>query len=262
MFGFVNINFYGFSDYSQVEFNVYCLVLQDKWVCQVLIYGLDRQKLIDVVYQGYGKVVIELIVLIFWVFNVEGVNFYFYDLVQVKKLLDEVGWKSGVDGICVKDGQCLELILLVSKKVFNDVLIFIVKENWWQIGVLLKLQVVDFNVLMVQCKVGNYDLVLFSISIFNDLYDGVWDFYSSEVKEFGYYNVEVDKLINVGNVVFDIEQCKLIYYQLYKVLVEDLLVILFGYCEIFFVSSVCVSGFKLDIYNGLIGSLLDVKIVK
>ena len=41
---------------------------------QALIYGLDRQKLIDVVYQGYGKVAIEPIAPISWAFNAEGVN--------------------------------------------------------------------------------------------------------------------------------------------------------------------------------------------
>jgi ABC-type oligopeptide transport system substrate-binding subunit len=35
------------SDYSQVEFNVHRPALQDKRVRQALIYGLDRQKLID-----------------------------------------------------------------------------------------------------------------------------------------------------------------------------------------------------------------------
>jgi peptide/nickel transport system substrate-binding protein len=35
----------------------------------------------------------------------------------------------------VKDGQRLELTLLVSKKVLNDALIPIAKENWQQIGV-------------------------------------------------------------------------------------------------------------------------------
>jgi ABC-type transport system substrate-binding protein len=38
----------------------------------------------------------------------------------------------------------------VSKKVLNDALIPIAKENWRQIGVLLKPQVVDFNALMAQ----------------------------------------------------------------------------------------------------------------
>ncbi|WP_324170177.1 ABC transporter substrate-binding protein [Klebsiella pneumoniae] len=46
MLGFANINLYGSSDYSQVEFNVHRPALQDKRVRQALIYGLDRQKLI------------------------------------------------------------------------------------------------------------------------------------------------------------------------------------------------------------------------
>ncbi|VTN32496.1 oligopeptide ABC transporter [Klebsiella pneumoniae] len=74
MLGFANINLYGSSDYSQVEFNVHRPALQDKRVRQALIYGLDRQKLIDVVYQGYGKVAIEPIAPISWAFNAEGVN--------------------------------------------------------------------------------------------------------------------------------------------------------------------------------------------
>ncbi len=110
--------------------------LQDKRVRQALIYGLDRQKLIDVVYQGYGKVAIEPIAPISWAFNAEGVNPTLRSG-QAKKLLDEAGWKAGADGIRAKDGQRLELTLLVSKKVLNDALIPIAKENWRQIGVLL-----------------------------------------------------------------------------------------------------------------------------
>ncbi len=262
MLGFANINLYGSSDYSQVEFNVHRPALQDKRVRQALIYGLDRQKLIDVVYQGYGKVAIEPIAPISWAFNAEGVNPYPYDPAQAKKLLDEAGWKPGADGIRAKDGQRLELTLLVSKKVLNDALIPIAKESWRQIGVLLKPQVVDFNALMAQRKAGNYDLASFSTSTLNDPHDGVWDFYSSEAKESGYHNAEVDKLINAGNAVLDIEQRKPIYHQLYKVLADDPPVILLGYREILSASSARVSGFKPDIYNGLTGSLPDVKIVK
>jgi peptide/nickel transport system substrate-binding protein len=104
----------------------------------------------------------------------------------------------------------------VSKKVLNDALIPIAKENWRQIGVLLKPQVVDFNALMAQRKAGNYDLASFSTSTLNDPHDGVWDFYSSEAKESGYHNAEVDKLINAGNAVLDVEKRKPIYHQLYK----------------------------------------------
>lgn len=262
MLGFANINLYGSSDYSKVEFNVRRPALQDVKVRQALIYGLDRQKLIDVVYQGYGKVAIEPIAPISWAYNPDGVNPYQYDKAQAEKLLDEAGWKPGPDGIRVKDGKRLELTLLASKKVLNDALIPIAKENWKQIGVALKPQVVDFNALMAQRKSGNYDLASFSTSTLNDPHDGVWDFYSTETKESGYNNPQVDKLINAGNAELDVEKRKPIYHQLYKVLAEDPPVILLGYRQILSASSARVSGFKPDIYNGLTGSLPDVKIVK
>jgi len=262
MLGFANINLYGSSDYSKVEFNVRRPALQDVKVRQALIYGLDRQKLIDVVYQGYGKVAIEPIAPISWAYNPDGVNPYKYDKAQAEKLLDEAGWKPGPDGIRVKDGKRLELTLLASKKVLNDALIPIAKENWKQIGVALKPQVVDFNALMAQRKSGNYDLASFSTSTLNDPHDGVWDFYSTETKESGYNNPQVDKLINAGNAELDVEKRKPIYHQLYKVLAEDPPVILLGYRQILSASSARVSGFKPDIYNGLTGSLSDVKIVK
>ena len=74
MLGFANINLFGSSDYSKVEFNVRRPALQDVKVRQALIYGLDRQKLIDVVYQGYGTVANEPISPISWAYNPEGVR--------------------------------------------------------------------------------------------------------------------------------------------------------------------------------------------
>ncbi|AJZ88347.1 ABC transporter substrate-binding protein [Cedecea neteri] len=262
MLGFANINLFGSSDYSKVEFNVRRPALQDVKVRQALIYGLDRQKLIDVVYQGYGTVANEPISPISWAYNPEGVNPYKFDPTQAKKLLDEAGWKPGPDGIRVKDGKRLELTLLVSKKVLNDALIPIAKENWQQIGVLLKPQVVDFNALMAQRKAGNYDLASFSTSTLNDPHDGVWDFYSNEAKASGYSNAQVDKLINEGNATLDEEKRKAIYHELYKVLAADPPAILLGNRKILSASSARVTGFKPDIYNGLTGSLPDVKIVK
>lgn len=262
LLGFANINLYGSSDYSKVEFNVRRPALQDVKVRQALIYGLDRQKLIDVVYQGYGTVANEPISPISWAYNPEGVNPYKFDPTQAKKLLDEAGWKPGPDGIRVKDGKRLELTLLVSKKVLNDALIPIAKENWQQIGALLKPQVVDFNALMAQRKAGNYDLASFSTSTLNDPHDGVWDFYSNEAKASGYSNAQVDKLINEGNATLDEEKRKAIYHELYKVLAADPPAILLGNRKILSASSARVTGFKPDIYNGLTGSLPDVKIVK
>jgi len=261
LLGFANINLYESSDYSKVEFNVKKPYLQDKRVRQALIYGLDRQKLTTVVYQGYGTVATQPIAPVSWAYNADGINPYAYNVDKAKALLDEAGWKVGPDGIRVKDGKKLELSLLVTKKLLNDALVPIAKENYRLLGIQLNPQVLDFNALLAQRKAGNYDLASFSTSTINDPHEGVLDFQSSQSKN-GYSNPEVDKLIAEGNGTLDIEKRKPIYHHLYQVLAEDPPVILLSYRKILSASSARVTGFKPDIYNGLTGSLPDVKIAK
>lgn len=261
LLGFANINLYSSSDYSRIDFNFKRPALQDARVRQALIYGLDRQKLITVVYQGYGTVANQPISPVSWAYDPQGVNPYAYDVNKAKQLLDQAGWKPGADGIRQKDGKKLELTLLVTKKLLNDALVPIAKDNYRQIGVLLKPQVLDFNALLAQRKAGNYDLASLSTSSLNDPHDGVRD-YISQVSETGYNNPQVDKLIGQANATLDIEQRKPLYHQLYQVLAEDPPVILLGNRKILSASSARVTGFKPDVYNGLTGSLPDVKRVQ
>ncbi|MCT6557409.1 ABC transporter substrate-binding protein, partial [Staphylococcus aureus] len=181
-----------------------------------------------------------------------------YDLDKAGKLLDEAGWRVGADGIRQKDGKKLELTLLVTKKLINDALVPIAKDNYRRLGVVLKPQVLDFNALLAQRKAGNYDLASLSTSTLNDPHDGVRDFISRE-SETGYHNPQVDTLIARANATLDIAQRKPLYHQLYQALADDPPVILLGNREILSASSARVTGFKPDIYNGLVGSLPNVK---
>lgn len=62
-----------------------------------------------------------------------------------------------------------------------------------------------------------------------------------------------------ANATLDIAQRKPLYHQLYQALADDPPVILLGNREILSASSARVTGFKPDIYNGLVGSLPNVK---
>ena len=134
----------------------------------------------------------------------------------------------------------------------------IAKDNYRRLGVVLKPQVLDFNALLAQRKAGNYDLASLSTSTLNDPHDGVRDFISRE-SETGYHNPQVDALIARANATLDIAQRKPLYHQLYQALADDPPVILLGNREILSASSARVTGFKPDIYNGLVGSLPNVK---
>lgn len=94
MLGFANINLYGSSDYSRVEFNVRRPALKDVKVRRALIYGLDRQKLIDVVYGDTAR----------WRLSLSRrshghgtprVNPYHYDPAQAKSCLTKPAGNRG-----------------------------------------------------------------------------------------------------------------------------------------------------------------------
>ena len=261
--GFATINLYGSSDYSMIEFNPKDPLLKDPRVRHALTYGLDRQTLVTVVYQGYGQVATQPVAPISWAYDADAVDPYAYDPAEAAALLDEAGWKLGPDGIRVKDGQRLSLRLLATKSLFNDALIPIAQENWKAIGVDLVPEVSDFNALLAKRKAGDYNLATFRTSTINDPHEGVEDFLSTgDVGRLGYRNDEVERLILEGNATLDPEKRKPIYHQLYKALADDPPVIFLAYRKILSATDARVEGFKPDIYNGIVASLPNLKIVQ
>jgi peptide/nickel transport system substrate-binding protein len=259
--GFANIYLFGSSDYSMVAFNHKRDYLHDKKVRQALIYGLNREQLVEVVYQGYGQVANEPIAPISWAYDPQRNNDYRFNLQKANQLLDDAGWKRGSDGIRTKDGKRLELTLLTTQNITTDALVPIAKEDYRQLGIVLKPEILDFNALLARQKAGNFDLVSYRTSTLNDPHDGVQEFQTLQSR-IGYSDPEVDKLIAQGNATLDPQARKPIYQKLYQVLAEDPPVIFLAYRDVLSASSARVSGFNPDIYNGLVGNLPKISLTK
>lgn len=259
--GFANLNIYNSSDYSLIEFNHNKPTFKDVRVRQALTYGLDRKKLVDVVFQGYGSVATVPLSPVSWAYDTKGVNPYKFDPAKANALLEQAGWKLGSDGIREKGGQKLVITLLATKSLFNDALIPIAKESFKRIGVELRPEVSDFNALLAKRKAGNFDLATFRTSGLSDPHDGVASFRSTE-SDVGYNNPQVDKLINDGNATLDINKRKKIYNQLYQVLANDAPLILLANRKLLYVNSSRIGNYRPDVYNGIFGSLPKLKIVR
>lgn len=88
-------------------------LLNDLQVRQAVAYGINREAIVQNVWQGNAEImqtVIPAPVLGEFADMVEG---YPYDPEQAAALLDEAGWTPGADGIREKDGRPLELELVV-----------------------------------------------------------------------------------------------------------------------------------------------------
>lgn len=260
--GFAKLHIYDSSDYSLIEFNHRKSWAQDVRVRQALTYGLDRKKLVDVVYQGHGQVATVPISPSSWAHDTRGVNPYAFNPAKARALLEQAGWKLGADGIREKNGQKLTISLLATKSLFNDALIPIAKESWRQIGVDLRPELSDFNALLAKRKAGNYDLATFRTPGLDDPHDGVSRYLSANTEDgSGYKNAEVDRLIQAGNATLDTSKRKQVYNKLYQTLGNDVPLILLATRKLLYVNSSRVANYQPDVYNGIFSSLPKLKIV-
>ncbi|MFB0844597.1 ABC transporter substrate-binding protein [Paenibacillus oleatilyticus] len=262
--GFANIDVYTASSYSYIKFNHSKPFFKDKRVRQAFIYGLDRQKIVDTIYQGYGQVANVPVSPISWAYTEEGVNPYPFDQEKAKKLLDEAGWKPGKDGIREKDGQRLTVRFFGSKGKVTDILIPIAKENYKAVGIDFQTELMDYNALLAKSKKGEHDLVSFSTAILIDPDDGVQSFNSKYKGSFtdtnGYSNPKVDELVAKAVGTLDIEKRKQAYKELYKELSDDPPYILLNYRKILGASNSRIKGLELNGFNSVNASLPTVQI--
>lgn len=228
--GFANVRISTISDFGLIYVNNKKPYLKDTAVRQALIYGLDRQKIIDVKYNGLGEVANVPVAPNLWSYTEEGVTKYDFDQEKAKKLLDDAGWKVGTDGIREKDGKKLQLSYLTSKN--NDQTIPVAKENYKDIGIDFQAEVMDSNTMFGKLNSGDYDLVGVRTSGLTDPNDSVAEFASdlpATQNVSGYSNPKLDELIKEGVSTVDVDKRKEIYKKLYQEFSNDPPIILLDY---------------------------------
>ncbi len=104
---------------------------KDVNVRQALLYGLDRQGLIDNVLHGQGMVAHSPVLPGTWAYD-DDVTKYRYDPEKARQLLEQAGWKdTNGDGVREKDGKDLSFILLGQ----DGPIVEAISKMWAQIGV-------------------------------------------------------------------------------------------------------------------------------
>ena len=254
--GFANLDLYTSSDYGYIMVNHKKPYLKDKRVTQALIYGLERQKIVNAIFQGNGMVANEPISPVSWAYTPD-VNPYQYNLKKAKQLLDEAGWKAGSNGIRTKDGKQLSISYLTSTTgLGNDIFISIAKEDFKKLGINFNPEIVDFNALLDKAYKGDYDLAAVRTSQIIDPSEPLQEFLSNNSQNIsGYSNQKVDQLINEGVSTLDITKRKEIYKQLYKEISDDPPYIFMYYRKALAAYNSRIKGLEPDPFNGILTSL-------
>jgi peptide/nickel transport system substrate-binding protein len=259
--GFANIQISTANNFGLIYFNNGKPTLKETAVRQALYYGLDREKLVTIQYQGHAQVANVPNSPLSWAYTEDGITKYGFDPTKAKKLLDDAGWKVGANGIREKAGVKLKLNYLTRKG--DDVFISIAKENYKDLGIDFTAEMIDFDTEITKFTKGDYDLAAFSTSLLTDPNDAVSEFLSTFPQNYSKYsNPKVDKLIKDGISTTDLEKRKAIYKDLYKEFTNDPPVLLTIYKQSLSASNARIPDLIKDGYNNYDLSLPKIKISK
>ncbi|GIP32720.1 ABC transporter substrate-binding protein [Paenibacillus sp. J2TS4] len=219
--GFLDIYLFPTNGYGYIGFNHKDEKFKDKRVRQALTYGLNREEIVQAVYQGNAKVINIPQSNVSWAYT-DDIKNYEFNLEKAAQLLDEAGWKVGADGIREKDGVKFKIhFLATTPNPVNEAIIPVAQENYGDLGILFEPDMLDFNAVKEKQKKGEFDMFFLAWQLTEDPDSTNVFGTNGSQNEIGYSNPKVDELLLKGIQELDIEKRKPIYHELYKELNED-----------------------------------------
>ena len=197
---------------------------KDRRVRQAMTMLVDRQKMIDGIRLGLGRIGVSPLDPSTKNFN-PNIKPWPYDPKRAGELLDEAGWKDhDGDGVRDKDGVKFQFEFLGSAgSTTYKQMAPVLSESFRQAGIEMKERVIDFNVMIQSLKDHKFDssTLGFSYDLVQDPYQ-VW--HSSAAKEGSNYmsfkNAEADRLLEQARLEFNDEKRKQLYWR-WQEIVQD-----------------------------------------
>ncbi|KJB88982.1 ABC transporter substrate-binding protein [Paenibacillus sp. E194] len=258
---FLDNTLYRTNGYGYIAFNHKLDKFKDKRVRQALTYGLNRQEIVDAVYQGYADVIDVPQSKQSWSYT-DDVTKYNFDLEKAKQLLDEAGWKVGADGKREKNGEKFVIHFTASTpNVVNDAIIPVAQKNFGDLGIEFIADQMEFNAVIDKRKKGDFDMLFMAWGLTPDPQSSEGVFTTKGFQnDIGYSNPKIDDLYKQSNSTLDVEKRKEVFHQIYKELNEDLPYIFMYQRRDMFATNARVQGFDMSPYNDFTYSLPTIHI--
>lgn len=214
-----------------VFFNTSKPQFQDKQVRQALLYGMDRQKIIDTILQGQGLPGTGPILPNSWAYD-DAIKKYPYDPVIAGQLLDKAGWQDlNQDGLREKGDQKLAFTLTANTDDPTRARIAQqLADDWKKIGAQVDVQLVSRSALVDQAlRPRKFDAVLFGITQLPADPDPYALWHSTQTPDksdvgqnySGWENSEADDLLQQARRTTDLAQRADLYRQFQMLFMED-----------------------------------------
>lgn len=176
--------------------------IKDIKVRQALLYAIDRQTIVDDLFQGYAEVLDSKVPSGFW--KNEDLEKYPYDPEKAKELLAEAGWDPSTK---------LVLGYYYSDQTTKD-LIATIQYYWKQVGVECETYFLEGNLLELIYQTKDYDFLYAAVSALN-IYE-MYGIYKTDYQYnvFNYGGPEIDALLTEASQTADVERQKELWYEM------------------------------------------------
>ncbi|MGZ9584806.1 ABC transporter substrate-binding protein [Paenibacillus marinisediminis] len=260
-FGFADTWLNPTNGYGYVAFNNKDPKFTDKKVRQALTIGLNRQEIVDAVYQGYADVINIPQSKVSWSYTNE-VNQYEFDTEKAKAMLDEAGWKVGADGIREKDGVKFNIKFTASTpNAVNEALIPVATKNYKDLGINFVADQMDFNALLDKFNKGDYEMVFLAAQMTPDPQSGEGTFRTGGAQnKNNYSNPQVDELWTKAGSTLNMDERKEYFKQIYQLINEDAPMIFMYQRRDLFAINARLQGFDISPYKNFVKSVDTIKI--
>jgi peptide/nickel transport system substrate-binding protein len=198
--------------------------LSDKRVRQAMLMALDRQRIIDELWNGAAEVAHSNLSPAATVYYKADVKQYAYDPDGARALLDEAGWTVGSDGIREKDGMKLSFTCTtITGDQARRPIAELAQQFLAEVGVDMQLQEAPVASILEALRKGEMDASLFNWTYGSSLDpDAAVTLRSDGANNFSQFkNARVDELLDLGLQTVDPAERRQYYDEIQEIVAEE-----------------------------------------
>jgi len=239
------------------------MLFQDLRTRQALIYGIDRQSMVDNILLGYGEVAQGTQPVLSIAYAPDRINTHYgYDPERAKQLLADAGWIDDGGTLTLGDLKLEFSVTYGAGIPFHDSYMAYIQEAWSQIGVKMQPDPVDYSTVLLPMVTGPSPSHAFDIFATGLSWDASADqsaMFSTSGYDGGfnvmkYSNPEVDKLNAAANAELDVPTRIDLLVQSANLVNEDLPLIIIHFGKSAIGSSAKLNNFFANVSSRLLVS--------
>lgn len=211
----------------QFQMNTLRFPTDTRAVRQAILFGTNRDAIIDAVYQRFSPVAWGPLAANTLYYNREMTGLYAYNLTQSQALLAEAGYSdSNADGILDVAGVDVQVDVIVPPWGLLPQVAELLQDQWRTLGIRTVLHPVPTRTALLEAvSNGEYNLVAYDTAGIDPAIVG--QFYSSNGSNnfMGYSNPDLDRLVTEGTRQNDPATRAAIYGEIQRVIMDEALIL-------------------------------------